>query len=1064
MIPSESLRTWLIWSIVVIAGGLILAIAIVLVRESWRRWRQWRLSRLRQQYLALLEGLDRMDEAEVAELAERLKRSFGMKRLEWLLNESVELVDISLQPKFQKLYEHLGLLDHYLHDLRHSPRWSLRAGAARRLGEIGSARAVPALLEAMRDPYEDEDVKLACAHALGMIRDPQAIPPLIEALREPDKWVSPRVADALIRFGSLVEAPLIEALRDPDSDHLRAWAASILGEIRSRTAVPSLIRCLWDRAESVRAAAARALARIGDKRAVNSLLEGALRDPSALVRMEAAAALGKVGDEKVIESLRLALADPDPIVRTRAVEALEMIGPSAGEFLEGSLTDDDLDVRRRTAAVLERLGYVQAQLERLKSEDPLERAAARRKLVLIGRTGIRDSLLAGLQDADFRVRAQVCQILGEIEEQSPGILEALRMALEDREWSVRAHAILALGKLRAKEALPQLIECLSDEETVVREAAAEALRNMEVADLTAFLPQLLERLRDPNALCRAAVATILQRIPDPRVCESLLELLKDPVEDVRAQAAASLGTCEDPRVIPALVAALEDPHLSVRLAAVRSLKALGYQGPLEPLVKLLDTWDDALQEAVADALAHLATDERILVQALNGLQSEAARQGAVRVLAARQGTLAREALCAFLRDPSASVRAAAARALMRHRGPEVVRTLLLALNDPAESVRVAALEALGEMRAQDALPAILKATQDPSERVKSHAALCLGKLGDSHAGERRLVELLDDPSPTVRAAACIGLALLPGTEHVSRVLTQIREPAVLAATRALLDRESEETVKRVRAFLRVEGLEAPVLPSFDQMLEHYVHIIRHSQDSQARWHALQGLSVASDARYFELVREVLARDPDARVRAEALRVIARIGAPHDVSATAMKALLDPDHRVRAEAARILGQLHEVRATPLLLEQLAIAEAPYREAIAGALRDLHQKDPQPLVSLALTTSEKSVQLGLLRALELLGSRQAIPALQRALRSVDVEVRRAAIAALAKIEGEDARMLLLEATRDPDPQLRIQAVQALWIRDPQKHRDVLLALEHDPAPEVREVAHRLLTARS
>lgn len=1056
MIPSESLRTWLIWSIVVIAAGLILAIVGVLVRESWRRGRQWHLARLRRRYHAMLNGLDHMSEDALLELAEQLKKTFGTKHLEWLLNESIELADVSLQAKFQKLYEHLGLLDQYLHDVRHSSRWSIRAGAARRLGEIGSARAVPILLEAMRDPYEDEDVKLACARALGMIRDPRAIPHLIEALRAPDKWVSPRVAEALIAFGPLAEAPLIDALRDPDSDDLRAWAADILGQLRSRAAVLNLIQCLWDRAESVRAAAARALSRIADKRAVNPLLERTLRDPSALVRMEAAAALGKIGDEKALESLRLAIADPDPIVRARAIEALEMIGPAVGELLEGALTDDDPDVRRRTAAVLERLGYVQTQLERLKSEDAVERAAARRKLVLIGKAGIRESLISSLNDPDFRVRAQVCQVLGELGERSPGILEALQAAARDREWSVRAHAIAALGRLRAKEALPQLVEGLGDEEAVVREAATEAIENMEVADLMAFLPQLLELLRDPNAFIRRAAATILRRIPDPRAVEPLREALTDPIADVRAQAAASLGAFQDPSVIPALLAALEDPHSSVRQAAVRSLKALGYQGPLTPVMKLLDTTDEALQEAAAEALAHLATDVRTLLEELRDLQGETARRGIVRVLALRTEASALEALITFLRDPSAHVRAAAARALDRRDDPRAVKALLLALNDPAVSVRMAALDALASIGDSTALPAVLRATWDPSERVKQRAALALGKLGDPDASQR-LAELLGDPSPVVQAAAVIGLALLPSTAHLPQALARIREPAVSAAVRAVLEHESEEVIRRVQTFFRVEAVGDLLLPNFDRMIEHYVHTLRHSQDGEARRHALRCLEAAGDGRHFELVQETLTRDPDAQVRAEAMRVLARIGRPADVSAAALKALRDPDPRVRAEAAQILGHLGEAKAVPVLLEHLKIADAPYREAIAHALAQIHQKDPQPLLSLALTAKEKPILLGLLRALELLGSPHAIPVFQRAIKNPDTDVRRAAIMALANRKESGAQQILLEALRDPDPQLRIDAARTLWVVDP---RTVLQALERDPAPEVQEAVRRLL----
>ncbi|MGC8880568.1 MAG: HEAT repeat domain-containing protein, partial [Anaerolineae bacterium] len=82
----------------------------------------------------------------------------------------------------------------------------VRQAAARALGKIGDAAAVPALIEALRD--EDEDVRQAAAEALGKIGDAAAVPALIEALRDEDMWVRRAAAEAL---GKIVQDwPLAE--------------------------------------------------------------------------------------------------------------------------------------------------------------------------------------------------------------------------------------------------------------------------------------------------------------------------------------------------------------------------------------------------------------------------------------------------------------------------------------------------------------------------------------------------------------------------------------------------------------------------------------------------------------------------------------------------------------------------------------------------------------------------------------------------------------------------------------------------------------------------------------
>ena len=89
--------------------------------------------------------------------------------------------------------------------------------------------------------------------------------------------------------------------------------------------VGSLARTLRTaRAEKTRLAAAVAMGRLRDHRAIVPLLR-ALHDSSPLVRAVAATALGQIGDADVLPSLRDMAADGDHSVRKRAGEAIQLI-------------------------------------------------------------------------------------------------------------------------------------------------------------------------------------------------------------------------------------------------------------------------------------------------------------------------------------------------------------------------------------------------------------------------------------------------------------------------------------------------------------------------------------------------------------------------------------------------------------------------------------------------------------------------------------------------------------------------------------------------------------------
>jgi hypothetical protein len=108
-----------------------------------------------------------------------------------------------------------------------------------------------------------------------------------------------------------------------DDWETRRNAAQALGKQRDKQAVEPLVAVLKDTNWSVRYAASKALAQIGDV-AVEPLI-AALKDGNLGVRWNAAEALGEIGDMRAVEPLILALNAWDTYVRPGAAQALEQI-------------------------------------------------------------------------------------------------------------------------------------------------------------------------------------------------------------------------------------------------------------------------------------------------------------------------------------------------------------------------------------------------------------------------------------------------------------------------------------------------------------------------------------------------------------------------------------------------------------------------------------------------------------------------------------------------------------------------------------------------------------------
>ncbi len=202
---------------------------------------------------------------------------------------------------------------------------SARVAAIRALVKIGDKRAVPTLMKILTTSADEQDFLLNQRAALGLaeFKDPQAIPALIKGLfmtgRGTDIFQECRLA--LVRTGAPAVDPLIDLMHGKNAQVqematqykfdevtpgvIPKKAALILGDLRAKKAVPSLIGLLHEKAKgSERRYAVIALGYIATPPAVDAILadlKDVKVDPAE--RASAADALYLSGDRRAVPTL-----------------------------------------------------------------------------------------------------------------------------------------------------------------------------------------------------------------------------------------------------------------------------------------------------------------------------------------------------------------------------------------------------------------------------------------------------------------------------------------------------------------------------------------------------------------------------------------------------------------------------------------------------------------------------------------------------------------------------------------------------------------------------------------
>ncbi len=319
-------------------------------------------------------------------------------------------------------------------------------------------------------------------------------------------------------------------------------------------------------------------------------------------------------------------------------------------------------------------------LERGKKTSPAQEAA--KALVKIGDAAV-DPLIQTIKNRDYGT-GNAMWALGEL--RTKKAVPELISALKKNWW--KEEAAIALGKIGDKRADRPLMEVLIDKDYRVRESAVEALNQIvpdwrKSKDIQEFLPAIIKSLKSKDIYIGNASAVILGEIGDKKAVVPLLDALSRQERFVKQEAAVSLGRIGDKLAVEGLIAALRDPNKYVKENSARALGEIGDRRAVGPIVQMLK-------------------------------------------------------------------------------------------QEKEEQVLIAAVNSLGELKDKRSVKALITLSNHQYQTIKADSILALGKIGDSRAVEP-IIKLLKDDDEYCRYRAVLALGLLKDNRAVGPIIHQLFE-------------------------------------------------------------------------------------------------------------------------------------------------------------------------------------------------------------------------------------------------------------------------------------------------
>ncbi len=592
-----------------------------------------------------------------------------------------------------------------------------RNGAMDALVAFGR-EALPYLVRLLQDA--NEEVRNFACVMLGDIGSREAVSPLIRTLGDKDANVSHSAAEALGKIGDRSALfALIELLKG--DFWVQYSAITAIAEMRDYRAVPHLLQLLDN--ELLSGAVIDALGAIGDPRALHPLgkVFPVLDDNLAGKAARAMMAIYRSAMESMSYKNSLAgYHQPEHLQKVISREGVERLRAMLSTCRDGEALE----------AVIMLLGWYGdvssvGTFLSLLGEHKLQ-MAVENALFAMGREAI-GVLESALDDENDRVKIvalRALRLAGKVERQ-----ERVATFLLSPNEELQLEAAETVANSPDGAYLQILLELLRRGGGGVAFKAAEALGNFPFTSLEDPIAGMA--VSDSSEL-RMRGALLLCHVKDDGSEYLLDRFMHDTDAEVRKIAMKAAGIRKAAVAVPKLGAALHDPDLSVVLSAIMAIAEFRTPLLVDDLLALLGKVDESVDFAVVKAVGMMRAKEaeEILVEHLrSGSPSHRIEYALLESLGRIGATSASEMIRSrYLLSGDPDLRRLAVETLGNLGDADSIHAVACALKDGHWSVRVAALQILGRLGGAREIPLLLEAVGDDDIMVRKHAILALGEI------------------------------------------------------------------------------------------------------------------------------------------------------------------------------------------------------------------------------------------------------------------------------------------------------------------------------------------------
>lgn len=520
--------------------------------------------------------------------------------------------------------------------------------------------------------------------------------------------------------------------------------------------------------------------------------------------------------------------------------------------------------------------------------------AAMRSLISIGGETTAYMVLPLLREDSF-LRNTAMIILKDIGHET---VPLLRHLLKDKDDDVRKFAIDLLIEINHCDYLEDLTVILNDDHNAnVRASAAKALG---IFNYKNAVPQLIKALNDEEWVCFSALES-LSLIKNESTVEPISQLLTRDSETLRFAAIETLGKMGYKSAEKYLLDHLTITYGFEKMATIKSLIQIGQtptgSGVADVLIDMFinSEWEDKLiaLKGLVELQEHKAIPTILDITGSldTSVPDESDMLEAVKELL--MGLDCTKSLIKTLNDPNAKYRAKtlAINIIESQNCTAAIPYLIKVFEHDLRDVKRASIDTLKDMNGEGLNKFFAEALEDSDGHVRKFAAVALGRIGDKSVFVP-LLRLLD-----------------------KEIYADVKEEIV----KAMLTIDTEKVISSLDNF---DSYIKEIVGKYSRDINVLLTLLEDS-NLNVRLSALISLGMVDDERAYQSLIDAL-KDENADVRKTALLTLGELGcSPNEI----LPMLKDSDIWVRIYAIKALGNSMEPDALEFITPMLNLNEVP-----------------------------------------------------------------------------------------------------------------------------------------